>query len=207
LRPLVLMSSNAISTPERWFACARLLDPYLTNPIGFALSPTLTTTVFSQCRSGRFQAGPCRQTPEGHDSSITSVASHTSRMAPSIPIRITAAHANNRGIAPSTTVQARDVEAGEPHIAHDDDLERVLRIAETGGQCLAPGLVADVLLPLQRIGGRAGHHHLHPPLLVVLVAPVRPQGGDLAVQIDADAPAHALLRQRCVGASVRVSLR
>ena len=39
LRPLVLMSSNAISTPERWFACARVLDPYLTNPNGFALTP------------------------------------------------------------------------------------------------------------------------------------------------------------------------
>jgi hypothetical protein len=106
LRPLVLMSSNAISTPERWFACARLLDPYLTDPNGFALTPTLTTTVFSQCRSGRFEASPCRQTPEGHDSSITSVASHTSRMAPSIPIRIAAAHANNRGFTPATTSRA-----------------------------------------------------------------------------------------------------
>ena len=27
--------------------------------------PTLTTTVFSQCRSGRFEAGPYRQTSEG----------------------------------------------------------------------------------------------------------------------------------------------
>ena len=39
LRPLVLVSSNAISTPERWFAGARLLDPYLTNPKEFAFTP------------------------------------------------------------------------------------------------------------------------------------------------------------------------
>ena len=53
-------------------------------PRGLGFSPTLTTTVFSQCRSGWFGASPCRQTPEGHDSSIASIASPTSRTAPAL---------------------------------------------------------------------------------------------------------------------------
>jgi hypothetical protein len=97
LRLLVLMSSNAISTPERWFACARLLDSYLTGHMDPPFLPTLTTTVFSQCRSGRFEASPCRRTSEGHNSSITSVASRTSQMSTPHLIRIAAAHANTRG--------------------------------------------------------------------------------------------------------------
>ena len=82
--PLVLVSSKAFSTPEWWFACARLLNPYLTNLFDLPLPPTLTTTVFSQCRSGWFEASPCRQTSEGHYSSITSVASHAPQTAPAV---------------------------------------------------------------------------------------------------------------------------
>jgi hypothetical protein len=85
-----------VSTPKRWFTCIRLLDPYLTYHMDTPSPSTLTTTVFSQCRSGRFEAGPCRQTPEGHDSSITSMAFHTSRVAPASPFRIATAHANTR---------------------------------------------------------------------------------------------------------------
>ena len=70
-------------------------------------------------------------------------------------------------------VQARRVEAGQPHVAHDHDLERVLRVAEPLGQRLAARLVADVRLPVQRVGRRAGHHDLDRALLVVLVVPRR----------------------------------
>ncbi len=86
-----------------------LLDPYLTHHMDTPFPSTLTTTVFSQCRSGRFGASPCRQTPEGHDSSITSMASHTSRVAPASPFRITTAHANTRAFA-STLTQQNDYE-------------------------------------------------------------------------------------------------
>ena len=57
-------------------------------------------------------------------------------------------------------VQARRVEAGQPHVAHDDDLERVVRVPEPLRQRLAPRLVADVRLPRERVGRRAGHHDL-----------------------------------------------
>ena len=107
LRLLVLMSSNAISTPERWFACARLLNPYLTGHVDPPFVPMLTTTVFSQCRSRRFEASPCRWTSEGHKSSITSVASRTSQMSTPHLIRIAAAHANTRGSwQPLTTLDS-----------------------------------------------------------------------------------------------------
>ena len=46
-------------------------------------------------------------------------------------------------------VQAGRVEAGQPHVAHDDHLERVLRVLEPLGQFLAARLVADVRLPLR----------------------------------------------------------
>ncbi len=88
-------------------------------------------------------------------------------------------------------VQARRVEAGQPHVAHDDDLERVRRVAESLRQRLAPRLVADVRLPVQRVGRRAGHHHLERALLVVVAVPRRAQRHDRPVQLDADAAAHA----------------
>ncbi len=88
-------------------------------------------------------------------------------------------------------VQRRRVEAGQPHVAHDDDLERVARVAEALGQLLATRLVADVLLPVELVGRGARHHHLERALAVALAVPRRPQLDDLAVQLDADPPAHA----------------
>ena len=57
-------------------------------------------------------------------------------------------------------------------------------------QRLAPRLVADVRLPVERVRRRAGHHDLERALLVVLAVPRRPQRDELAVQLDADAAAH-----------------
>ena len=88
-------------------------------------------------------------------------------------------------------VQARRVEAGEPHVAHQHDAQRVARVAESVGQRLAAGLVADVLLPVRRVGGGAGHHDLHAPRLVAVGAPVGTQPRELAVEVDADPAAHA----------------
>ena len=87
-------------------------------------------------------------------------------------------------------MQARRVEAGEPHVAHDHDPERIGRVAEAGRQRLAARLVADVRLPVERVRRRAGHHHLERALLVVLAVPRRAQRDELAVQLDGDAAAH-----------------
>ena len=87
-------------------------------------------------------------------------------------------------------VQARRVEAGEPHVAHDHDPERIGRIAEARSHVLAPRLVADVLLPVERVRRRAGHHHLERALLIVVAVPRRAQRDQLAVQLDRDAAAH-----------------
>ena len=65
-------------------------------------------------------------------------------------------------------VQARRVEAGQPHVAHDHDAGTGRRVAEPVRQRLAARLVADVLLPVERVGGRAGHHDLERAVVVVV---------------------------------------
>ena len=88
-------------------------------------------------------------------------------------------------------VQAGRIEAGEPHVAYQHHLKRVGRAAEPFGQRLPAGLVADVRLPVERIGGGARHDHLEPSVVVILVMPLGPQARELAIEVDADAPAHA----------------
>jgi len=88
-------------------------------------------------------------------------------------------------------VEARRVEAREPHVADDDNLERIGRVAKPLRQLVAPRLVADVPLPLQRVRRRAGHHHLEHARLVRLAVPRRAERHQLPVQLHADAPAHA----------------
>jgi hypothetical protein len=58
-------------------------------------------------------------------------------------------------------VQAGRVEAGQPHVAHDHDAERVLGVLEAVRQLAALVLAADVRLPLGAVVGAAGHHHFH----------------------------------------------
>ena len=87
-------------------------------------------------------------------------------------------------------VQTGRVEAGEPHVAHEHDPERIGGVAEPLGQRLAPGLVADVGLPVWRVRCLPRHHDLQHAAVVVVV-PRRAQAHQLAVEVDADAPAHA----------------
>ena len=65
-------------------------------------------------------------------------------------------------------VQAGGVEAGQPHVADDHQLERVVGVLEPLGQSLAARLVADVRLPFELVRRRAGHDDLDRPLVVVL---------------------------------------
>ena len=88
-------------------------------------------------------------------------------------------------------VQARRVKAGQPHVADDDDLERVFAVLEPFRQRLPARFVADVILPFERVAGRAGHHDFHHALFVVPVMPLGPQLADGLVNLKADAPAHA----------------
>ncbi len=88
-------------------------------------------------------------------------------------------------------VERRGVEPCEPHVLDDDQLERIAGIAEAPGEELPAPLVADVGLPLERVGSRAGHHHLDHILVVVLMVPPGSQADDLVVEVSADAPAHA----------------
>src|SRR5438067_5158471 len=61
-------------------------------------------------------------------------------------------------------VQARDVSACKPHVAHDDELEWIVGIYHPLFDRVALGLGGDVagLAPLWRVYAQvAGHHHLH----------------------------------------------
>ena len=55
---------------------AHLPDPYLTRS-SRAFPHTFSTTVFSQCTCGRFEAFPRRAAPEGQTTSIASTAPHS----------------------------------------------------------------------------------------------------------------------------------
>ena len=88
-------------------------------------------------------------------------------------------------------VEAGCVEAGEPHIAHEHGLQRVVGVAEALGQFFAAGFVSDVGLPVRRIGGGSCHDHFDGALGVVFVFPTRAEMHELAVEIDTDAAAHA----------------
>ena len=64
----VLMPSVLLTTRQQRFACARLPDPHLT-PLTTPFPRSLTTTVFSQRSTRRFEASPRRATPKGLPSS------------------------------------------------------------------------------------------------------------------------------------------
>ena len=70
-------------------------------------------------------------------------------------------------------------------------LERISRVAKPLGKLFAPRLVANMQLPVRRIRRRAGHDYFHDAFLISLVVPMRAKVDDFAIQVDADAPAHA----------------
>ena len=88
-------------------------------------------------------------------------------------------------------VHRRAVETGQPHVTHDHQLQRVFRVLRPLGQQVTPRLAADMRLPGLRVRGRAGHDDLYQPGSVILRMPVGTQSHDLAVEIHADAAAHA----------------
>ena len=60
------------------------------------------------------------------------------------------------------------VEAGQPHVANDDDAERVFGVLERRGLRFAAFLSADVRLPVGTVVGTAGQHDLHDGGLLLL---------------------------------------
>ena len=80
----VLMSSVFVTTRQQRFACARLPDPHLT-PHKMPFPRSLTTTVFSQRSTRRFEASPRRAAPKGQNSFISRTASSTTN--PRLPHR------------------------------------------------------------------------------------------------------------------------
>ena len=96
-------------------------------------------------------------------------------------------------------VQAGRIEAGQPHVAHDHDAERVLGVLEPVRQLAALVLAANVRLPGGAIVGAAGHHHFDDAGFALLgfgfvvfgAGPVGPQFDERVVEVHGDAAAHA----------------
>jgi len=87
-------------------------------------------------------------------------------------------------------VQARRVEAREPHVPYQHHAERIAGVAEPIRQGLAPWFVANMWLPLGRVGRATGHHDFEATLVVILVMPIGAQAHQFTIQVDADTPAH-----------------
>ena len=88
-------------------------------------------------------------------------------------------------------VKGRRVEAGQPHVADDDQFEGRIRVFEALGEGFAARLVADVGLIVLRIAGAAGHDNLDRTKFVRVPVPIWAQFNHFRVQIYADAAAHA----------------
>jgi hypothetical protein len=87
-------------------------------------------------------------------------------------------------------VEAGGIEAGEPHIADNDQLEGVVRVAQALAQGIAAFFAANVGLKVFRVAGAAGHHHFEDPVASSSLC----QSGRRApvlVEFNADAAAHA----------------
>jgi hypothetical protein len=72
-------------------------------------------------------------------------------------------------------VHAGRVKAGEPHVAHDDQAQRVGRVFEALFQPLLDLAAVDVRAQQSLVAGTAGHHHLDGALLRVGAVPVGAQ--------------------------------
>ena len=66
------------------------------------------------------------------------------------------------------------------------DAEGIIGVAESVGQCLPPGLVPHVLLPLRRVRGRAGHYYFDAALGVIVVVPFGAQAYQFLVKVNAE---------------------
>ena len=82
------------------------------------------------------------------------------------------------------------IEAGQPHVAHDDDLQWVCRVLEALFQALLDLAAVDMGPQQGLVAGRAGHHDLDGALFRVGVVPLRAELDDFVVEVDADVAAH-----------------
>ena len=87
-------------------------------------------------------------------------------------------------------VQGGHIEAGQPHIAHDDQFQRIVGVFHAVGQGAALFFVGVVQGDFGAIGGSGGHDHFDDAFVQVVAVPVGAQGDDLAVEGGGDAAGH-----------------
>ena len=87
-------------------------------------------------------------------------------------------------------VHTRGVEAGEPHIAHDNYSQRVGGVFETLLQPFFDLAAVDMGLQQGLVGGRASHDDFDGSLFRVGIVPVGSLLDDFVVKVNADVTAH-----------------
>ena len=78
-------------------------------------------------------------------------------------------------------VAAGRIEAGVPHIAHDDHLQRVVRVFEALFQCLFLFAAVEVRLEFGRVARRTSHDDFNRAAVHIVAVPLRTQGDDVVV--------------------------
>ena len=68
-------------------------------------------------------------------------------------------------------MQGGTIESRKPHIADNDDPQRICRVFKPLRQCLAPRLVTNVTLPFRLVRCRPRHDNLDDALVVVIAVP------------------------------------
>ena len=87
-------------------------------------------------------------------------------------------------------MQAGNVKAGEPHVAHDHDLQRIRWVFHPVRQIL-PLLFRGVMFRDHgAVGAAGGHHHLDDAFRWIVIMPARPDSDDLIVQVNGNPAAH-----------------
>ena len=88
-------------------------------------------------------------------------------------------------------VHAGRIEAGQPHVTHDHQLERIVVVLHALGQRAALLLGRMVLRQHRTIAAGRRHHHLDHALAQIVIVPFRLQLHDLGIQFGSNAPRHA----------------
>ena len=88
------------------------------------------------------------------------------------------------------SVTAWGIKAGQPHITHYHQLQRVVHILEAGFQPFFSPFVVDMRLQHCLIRCCTGHHDFDLPFFRIVIVPLRTQRNNFIVKMDADFTAH-----------------
>ena len=94
------------------------------------------------------------------------------------------------GLVDVKRVHTGGIKAGQPHIPHDHQLERVGIVLHAFCQLLALFFSGVVLGKYRAVTAGCGHHHFDNAFVQCVIVPFRAQLDDFGVQVGSNAPRH-----------------